>query len=183
MVKPSSSIGHIFPEPPLKAFRKCENIQHILRRKKKSPPDPNPGTFPCNRSRCVTCSHTIQSISKIQINNVSFTIFKHFSCISACLIYGITCSLCPDVIYIGQTKNRLADRFGQHLRDINNQNDTVVSRHFCSSGHSSDHCKITALCFAPQDEDERLTLEDKIILKFHGRTNILNKKCTFISLP
>ena len=41
----------------------------------------------------------------------------HFTCISTNVIYCITCSLCKK-IYKGETRRGLADRFREHIRDV-----------------------------------------------------------------
>ena len=51
------------------------------------------------------------------------------NCQSANLIYCITCSKCK-IQYVGQTKNRIIDRFNSHHFDIMHNADTTVARHF-----------------------------------------------------
>jgi len=61
---------------------------------------------------------------------------KHISCKSHNLIYCITCEVCKKQ-YVGQTKNRLIDRFGSHFWNIKKQNLTdPIGRHFATKGHN-----------------------------------------------
>ena len=72
----------------------------------------------------------------------SIKITDHFTCTSANVIYCITCTYCKK-IYIGETGRRLGDRFREHLRDVErNDNDASkpVARHF-NLPHHSKHSK------------------------------------------
>jgi len=61
---------------------------------------------------------------------------KHISCKSHNLIYCITCTVCNKQ-YVGQTKNRLMDRFGSHFWNIKKKNLTdPIGRHFATKGHN-----------------------------------------------
>ena len=52
------------------------------------------------------------------------------NCQTANLIYAITCRH-YSIQYVGQTENRLLDRFSGHMFDIkSNDQDTTVARHF-----------------------------------------------------
>ena len=127
---------HIFSLPPLISFKRDKNIGTFLVRSAfKS--DNQPGTFKRTRTRCKTCPF-ISNMVKISGHNRSAKITDHFTCISANVIYCITCTLCKK-IYIGETGRRLADRFREHLRDVE-KNDTdaskPVARHFNLPNHS-----------------------------------------------
>ena len=82
--------------------------------------DQQPGTLKCARVRCMTCPF-ISTSNKI---SRTVTITDHFTCISASLIYCITCTLCKK-IHIGETGRSLDDRFREHLSDVEiNDKDT-----------------------------------------------------------
>ena len=75
-----------------------------------------PGTFKCARARCKTCPF-IRNVEKISGPKRSIKLTDHFTCTSANVIYCITCTLCKK-LYIGETGRRLGDRFREHLRDL-----------------------------------------------------------------
>ena len=54
---------------------------------------------------------------------------KHANCQSSNLIYVITCEHCG-IQYVGQTKNRILQRFQGHIFDISHNTNTTVARHF-----------------------------------------------------
>ena len=68
----------------------------------------------------------------------SIKITDHFTCTSANVIYCITCTLCKK-LYIGETERRLGDRFREHLRDVEKDDQNAskpVARHFNLPNHS-----------------------------------------------
>ena len=78
----------------------------------------SPGTFSCNRNRCYTCKYvTLDNLLQIQGPRKSFRVNDHFTCISTNVVYIIACKRCK-LLYIGETKRRLADRVAEHLRSI-----------------------------------------------------------------
>ena len=95
-------------------------------------------TLPMHPFTHATAHKNADTVQK-SINHSGFTISKttgrkfytmvNVNCQSSNLIYLITCKHCS-VQYVGQTKNRLLTKFqGLHF-DIQNQNDTTVSRHY-----------------------------------------------------
>ena len=86
------------------------------------------------RTQCKTCPFVSNTV-KISGPNRSVKVTDHFTCISTNVIYCITCTLCKK-IYIGETGRRLADRFCEHLRDVEKNNTDAskpVARQFQSS--------------------------------------------------
>ena len=95
-----------------------------------------------DHSGCITSSH----------NGRTYNTRKYISCKSNNLIYCITCKTCQ-LQYVGQTKNRLMDRFSMHFvhsqRDEDKSNkgrkaqkstkakkQDPIGRHFQSTGHN-----------------------------------------------
>ncbi|KAJ8033518.1 hypothetical protein HOLleu_23779 [Holothuria leucospilota] len=109
------------PPPPITAFKIEKNIsKHLLRASQPKAVGPNtPETFPCNHVRCNTCpvvSHdTI--LSTVGPNNNRFYIHQHFTRTSANVVYVLICKRC-NILYVGETKRRLAHRVTEHLRSI-----------------------------------------------------------------
>ncbi|KAJ8048326.1 hypothetical protein HOLleu_00592 [Holothuria leucospilota] len=55
----------------------------------------------------------------------------HFTCASANVVYVLVCKRC-NILYVGETKRRLADRVTEHLRSIK-QNPGVPCSHTLQS--------------------------------------------------
>ena len=181
---------HIFPSPPLMAFRRDLNLRDTLVRSKLNDASQRPGTTACGRSNCRTCKHTTQA-TEVSTTTGKFSVRQAFTCSSSCLIYCIRCMKC-EMLYIGETCRQLNNRFGEHLRNVAHKShekeqkiehsDTNVSRHFNSEGHSTENMSVLGLLYADKDATKRKTLEKRIIFKLgtllpHG----LNKRFSFIS--
>ena len=125
-----------------------------------------PGTFTCKRTRCKTCSF-ISNTVKISGPNRSVKVTDHFTCISTNVIYCINCTLCKK-IFIGETGKRLADRFHEHLRDVEkNKADASkpVARHFNLPNHSHHSMTICGLSLHHGNTESSKSLEQKFIFQ------------------
>ena len=174
----------IFPSIPIKAFRKPTSIRKLLvssRLKSHAPADPNPGTFPCGRNNCGMCAHTT-CLPQLSTSTSSYKINRRFSCESQCVIYALSCNICRDAIYIGQTKRRVADRFREHMHSITtNSGISTVSTHFNLPGHSGNNLRVSVLTCAPTAESRRLALENRLIHRFQAQNHPgLNQNFHFI---
>jgi len=74
------------------------------------------GTFPCGRSRCLTCTFTGKR-ALILSTGGGVRLKDRFDYTAASVIYVITCHRCH-AMHIGETGRRLSDRFGEHLRSV-----------------------------------------------------------------
>ena len=180
----------IFSAPPLMAYRRDSNLRDTLVRSKLHNDNERPGTIACGRSNCRTCDH-VSGDTKISTPSGNFSVRQSFTYSSSCLIYCIRCTRCQ-VIYIGETCRQLNNRFGEHLRNVENKShekeqkiehsDTNVSRHFNSEGHSTEDMVVQGLLFAEKDSQKRKTLEKRIIFKLGTLIpQGLNKRFSFIS--
>ena len=96
------------------------------------------GTFSCKCRRCNTCKF-VTNCSAIHIKGPkgSFNVTEPFTCISKNIVYGIICKPC-NIIYIGETGRRLADRITEHIRSIqDNFPGFPVAQHFNPPSHCS----------------------------------------------
>ncbi len=75
-----------------------------------------PGTFACNRPRCRTCDFTGRTATVISADE-GVRLKGRFDRTAAGVVYVIACQRCHKM-YIGETGRRLSDRFGEHLRSV-----------------------------------------------------------------
>ena len=150
---------------PLLAYRQPPNLRHLLVSSKMSPnsrPTPNI-TVPCEVKRCKLCEH-INSSQTIQGPNGNTVMVRGaHTCASSKLIYCITCTTCPDTIYIGQTGNTLRNRLNNHKTDIRKSHETPVAQHFSPRDHSLDNLRVCVLRGGIETRRERELEEQKII--------------------
>ena len=163
--------GGIFSQPPLISFKCDKNIGNFLVRSVFQTSD-QPGTFKCARARCKTCPF-IRNVEKISGPKRSIKITDHFPCTSANVIYCITCTLCKK-LYIGETGRRLGDRFREHLRDVEKDDQNAskpVARHFNLPNHSNQHMVVCGLSLHQGSTESRKTLEQKFFIFQIGTLN------------
>ncbi len=88
------------------------------------------GGTPCNRPDTYVHCPRLNLSGKItsHSNHRVYKIVSTATCQSNNLIYALTCDLCH-IQYVGQTQNRIMDRYNGHLSTIRCKADTTVARH------------------------------------------------------
>ena len=99
---------------PVTAYRRGRNLKDLLMYNDLHEVSTPPGTFTCGRSRCLTCPFVLHA-STVYGPKSSFKISQSFSCTTTNVVYCIVCTKCS-MLYVGETKRRLGDRFREHLR-------------------------------------------------------------------
>ena len=165
---------------PLISFKRDKNIGNFLVRSVFQTSD-QPGTLKCARARCKTCPF-IRSFEKISGPKRSIKITNHFTCTSANVIYCVTCTLCKK-LYIGETGGRLGDRFREHRRDVEKDDQNAskpVARHFNLPNHSNQHMAVCGLSLHQGSTESRKTLEQKFIFQIGTlNPNGINERFSF----
>ena len=125
------------------------------------------GTFSCKRRRFNTRKF-VTNCSAIHIEGPigSFNVTKSITCISKNIVYGIICKRC-NIIYIGETGRRLADKITEHIRSIRtNFIDFPVAQHFNPPSHCSlNDFSVTGIIHCNCSNVNRLNIENRIIFK------------------
>ena len=98
----------------------------------------NPGCFKCKRSKCIICKLQFSENNKFESCRTKevFTVKEKFTCDSNNIIYLISCKKCKNVQYVGQTEQRLRDRFYLHRSDIVLNRGTPLTCHFNENNHT-----------------------------------------------
>ena len=158
-------------------YRRPKNIRDILvkakisaKKPKTNPPKPNSQTRNCCiRKNCNYCP-LLDVSGKIvsHYSGRSYTTKSNVTCKSSNLIYCISCMKCG-VQYVGQTKNRLMDRFQGHNQSIkDNDPRSEVARHFNLPSHEGKRdmkIHILDFIFANPNSEMGKALRDTI--EFH----------------
>ena len=148
----SCSTREIYQKNLIVGFRKPTNIKQILvRAKLGNTPEPNSNSTsnPCKTKNCRYCPKLNKRGRIICTMTKRSYITKHnVTCKSSNLIYCMTCTRC-NIQYVGQTKNRLMDRFQSHFYNIgHNRPGSEIGKHFNSPDHNGlDYVEITILDF------------------------------------
>ncbi len=150
-------------------------------------PSTNNEHAPCNRPNTCRYCHRLDKVGQIaprqNPNRRYITVNTcDLNCQCSNLIYCITCNICGER-YVGQTKNRIVDRIGDHFGNIkrsfernNPQNSTTVARHFKSHGNRDYPLTITILEFIKEDPNSLKAshLRDSAEQKWIARLNTLH---------
>ena len=108
-------------------------------------------------------------------NSTTYSTITKGSCQSNNLIYCLECNWCH-IKYVGQTKNRIIDRFQGHIFDIKHNNKTTVGRHFHShNDHTNPSMIIHIIEFIrlPKDIPRSKSIRDNRELVWIHRLNTL----------
>ena len=168
ILREDSRTSKIFNKPPLKDFRRAKNLKDLMVRNSlpRNLLHQSPDTFPCNRTVCRTCPH-VNSSSTITTPKGHVYITGHFSYITEHVVYCLSCTKCPSIVYIGETGRRLADRFREHRRDIiNGRNDLPVPAHFNQPNHTQEDIKVAVLKAGLTSQEYRKKQEMRLIFKY-----------------
>ena len=128
----------IFKLLPITSYKRERNLcNHLVRASEpQSLIFSDASTFSCKRRRCNTCKF-VTNCSAIHIKGPkgSFNVTETSTCISRNIVHGIICRRC-NIIYIGETGRRLAERITEHIRSIrNNFSGFPVAQHFNPPSH------------------------------------------------
>ena len=170
LLQNDNETSRIFSLLPLISFKRNKNIRDFLVRSTLKS-DESPGIFNCTRKRCQTCPF-LYNTDKVTGPKRSIKITDRLTCTSFNVIYCIKCTLCKK-IYIGETGRRLGDRFREHLRDVERNDQDAskpVARHFNLPNHSTQNMAICGLSMHQSNTGSRKNLEQKFISQ-HGSLN------------
>ena len=140
----------IFPQPPLVAYKRPQNIRDRLIKAKLPPPQSRPqrikaGMHKCNKP-CSICPFVDnKKVIKAKHSEHKVELSKHFDCNTRNIVYIIECRKCGNQ-YIGQTMNSLKDRFLDHLGYARREEvEKATGGHFNLPGHKLSDMSISVL--------------------------------------
>ena len=140
----SCSTRKIHQNRLIAAYKKPKNLKDLLVRAKLPTHNPdtrnNAGTphpsNPCHTRLCRYCPR-LNKTGRIRCHatNREYVTKHNVTCKSSNVIYCISCKKCG-MQYVGQTKNRLMDRFQAHFYNIgHNRPNSEMARHFNQPDH------------------------------------------------
>jgi hypothetical protein len=164
----SNITNHLYESRVIHGHRRCKSLRdHLIRARIDPEPALNKTPKPkCKTKKCSYCPKLNTSGKIVSSMTGRNYISKHnVSCKSSNLIYCITCKTCSKQ-YVGQTKNRLMDRFVKHFYHIKKDNKLLpIARHFNLPDHKQlDDIEIHIVDFIYRhpDSQEASKLRDKI---------------------
>ena len=139
----SCATRQIHQTPITTAYRRPKNLREFLVRarlplanRETKPNNTETPCNPCNTRNCRYCPKLNKNGRiKSKASGRDYTSRHNVTCKSSNLIYCISCKQCG-MQYVGQTKNRLMDRFQPHFYNIgHNRPNSELARHFNQTDH------------------------------------------------
>jgi len=135
----SEKMKEVFPSPPIIAYRRDRNICDSLVHGKTN----NALKQSSNPCKCKVC----ESIHVGAVWSTDRTRKYGTASIPKCtdrnLVYALMCSKCDATVYVGETERSLKERTNEHLRDVRQQVEKPIMKHF--KGHTEDNLMVTIL--------------------------------------
>ena len=174
-------LAETFPQPPMVAYRRPENLRDKLIRSKVPPPQPSrpkrklPGMTKCNR--CPICPFVkVGKSVKSTASNKTVNINEPVNCQTRNAIYCINCKKCS-MQYIGECERSLQKRFSDHRGYVTNKIlKKATGQHFNLPGHSISDMEVTILeKVFNKDSQFRRAREKNYIQDFNTKYKGMNR--------
>ncbi|MCP4394501.1 MAG: GIY-YIG nuclease family protein [Alphaproteobacteria bacterium] len=102
-------------------------------------------TKPCDNTRCKTCPYvSTQRLIRSAVTGRLYSLMSEASCVTKKVVYLLSCKKC-NMQYVGETIQRLRERFSQHKNAVLKKKNNLLYRHFNQAGHSVDDMQICIL--------------------------------------
>ena len=186
MIAQDQYLEEVFPEPPLTAFRRQNNIRSLLIRAKvpeitkKYKKRHIRGMRKCGKS-CSACPYILEGKSIKIRPGTTWKLTRSLSCENNNIIYLIQCNkeFCKESRYIGETGRPLKYRLADHRGYVtNNVTNLATGAHFTQAGHSLSNLKVTILEQVKQRSTEyRKEREKYFINLFNTFYTGMNRRC------
>ena len=173
-------LKEIFPDPPLVAYKRPQNIRDKLIRSKvpqttKTTKRKTMGMKKCNN--CSVCPYIKEGkVVQATATKHKIDINSSVDCSAKNVIYLLGCSKCPQQ-YIGETERMLKERFAEHKGYVISNNQTKATGvHFNQRGHNVSNMQVTVIeKVFNQDPHFRKQRERMHIQKFNTKYKGLNR--------
>ena len=137
----------IFPEPPIVAFKRDNNLKDILVHKKHNLMfyKHTNKCHPCGK-KCALCPHIMETETFTANDGNFYYIQGNIDCKTVGVVYGIQCTACNKLIYVGQTGDTLYQRQILNFSKIRTRKmDDPIVRHFTQPNHSVENLKVVGI--------------------------------------
>ena len=148
----------VFNELPILAYRRDKNLCDIERRQGWSV------RVQMKVNVAVRCvKHCMRVKSLMWRGTKRINPLSKPACTLRNVVYALLCEPCRKTVYVGETKRSAKERIGEHLRDVKNQTEKPIMRHF--SGHTVDVRFVVLQCLGWEGRAYRQLVEEKWIVR------------------
>ena len=135
----SDRMTEVFQKPPIVAYRRDKNLADTLVHGK---------TNKALKQKDSTCSCKIcNAMHREEIwsstRDAKYKTAENPSCSDRNIVYALICCKCDKTVYVGETERTLKERTDEHLRDVRQQVEKPIMRHF--EGHKEEQLRVTIL--------------------------------------
>ena len=158
----SDRMTEVFQKTPIVAYRRDKNLADTLVHGK---------TNKALKQKDSTCSCKIcNAMHREEIwsstRDVKYKTAQDPSCSDRNIVYALICCKCDKTVYVGETERTLKERTDEHLRDVRQQAEKPIMRHF--EGHKEEQLRVTIL--------QRMFQEGRIYRQFAEEQWIMKLK-------
>ena len=136
VLRKSEKMARVFQTPPIVAYRRDKNLCDVLVHGKTNKALKRVD----NTCSCRVCQAVLKDDIWNSTSDEAFKTVQTASCSDRNVVYALICSRCNKTVYVGETERSLKERTEEHLRDVRQQADKPIMRHF--EGHCEEHVKV-----------------------------------------
>ena len=158
----SDRMKGVFDELPILAYRRDKNLCDVLVHSKTarlvgSGSDGSKGS-------CKVCQALHEDEVLDAVGNQAYQPLSKPACTLRNVVYALLCEPCRKTVYVGETERSVKERIGEHLRDVMNQTEKTIMRHF--SGHTVEDVRFVVLqCLGKEGIAYKQLVEEKWIVR------------------
>jgi hypothetical protein len=154
----SERMRNVFSKPPLLAYRRDRNIADVLVHTKTNKALQT-STDSCV---CAICQAMYKKDVMDTAGQRSYKTIQQVDCTTRNVVYGLRCSPCERMVYVGETERTVKERINEHLRDVRCCCDKPINRHFENHAVADVQVVILSALFN-ETKQYRLLCEEKWI--------------------
>ena len=146
----SKRMREVFKDVPIVAYRRDRNLGDLLVHGKTNKALNAHNTSDKDSTRCkkpcVVCNMFERGIHSTKPGVLDIRTSRRIQkCRSWNVVYGITCTVCQKIVYVGETSRTVKERLKEHDAHVRHGRNKPVADHFGSSGHTAENMGVTVL--------------------------------------
>ena len=135
----SERMAKAFQTPPIVAYRRDKNLADTLVHGKTNRALKQTDNACSCKVCCALHTEEIWNSSK----DGKYRTAENAKCSDRNIVYALICNKCDKTVYVGETERTLKERIVEHLRDVRQQNEKPIMRHF--EGHEEEDVKVAIM--------------------------------------
>ena len=134
----------------------------------------------CKSPKCHLCLNINTNSTTTGPKGVPKKITENFNCNSFNVSSAISCNLCPQAIYIGETSNLITKLMNKHRSNIRHNRNKPAAEHFNKPDHTLENLRLAVIKKVKRKTKQQRDVEHKLIFKFDYVNKVLNRYYSFM---